>query len=97
MVHRNYLKYLNENQRGYQGLGLDFSKDFSIILAMNKKPQHGGKRKGAGRKPKPPDERRGETFAFAVSLLEKKLLEESDARTWARETLLKMAARRLKR
>ena len=57
-------------------------------------PQHGGKRPGAGRKPKPPDERRDQVFSLKLTLDEKRLLEETDARTWARELLVKSARKR---
>jgi hypothetical protein len=57
-------------------------------------PQHGGKRQGAGRPPKPVGERRDQVFSIKLTPDEKRLLEESDARTWARETLLKAAKRK---
>jgi hypothetical protein len=59
-----------------------------------KPPQRGGKRPGAGRKPKPPDERRDQVFSVKLTADEKRLLDESDARSWARETLLKAAKRK---
>jgi hypothetical protein len=58
------------------------------------KTLHGGKREGAGRKPKPPDERRDQVFSIKLTLDEKRLLDETDARGWARETLIKTAKRR---
>jgi hypothetical protein len=59
-----------------------------------KKSPHGGKREGAGRKPKPPDERRDQVFSIKLTLDEKRLLEETDARDWARDTLVRTAKRR---
>jgi hypothetical protein len=61
---------------------------------MAKEPQHGGKRPGAGRKPKPPDERRDQVFSVKLTLAEKQLLDETDARTWARDVLVKSASKR---
>ncbi len=55
---------------------------------------HGGKRDGAGRKPKPADERRDQVFSIKLTLDEKRLLEEADARKWARDTLIRTAKRR---
>jgi hypothetical protein len=43
-----------------------------------------GKREGAGRNPKPPDERRDQVFSIKRTLDEKRLLEETNAREWAR-------------
>jgi hypothetical protein len=63
---------------------------------MNETPQHGGKRPGAGRKPKPPDERRSEVFAIKLTADEKRLLDETGARDWARDVLLSTAKRRTK-
>lgn len=57
-------------------------------------PQHGGKRPGAGRKPKPPAERRDQVFSVKLTLDEKRLLDETDARTWARDLLVKSARKR---
>jgi hypothetical protein len=54
-------------------------------------PQHGGKREGAGRKPKPPEERRDQVFSVKLTAEEKRLLEDTDARTWARDVLVKSA------
>jgi hypothetical protein len=59
-----------------------------------KPPQHGGKREGSGRKPLPAGEKRDQLFAIRVTSEEKKLLDESDARDWAREVLVKAAKRR---
>lgn len=58
------------------------------------KSLHGGKREGAGRKPKPPDERRDQVFSIKLTLDEKRLLDDAEARTWARETLIRTAKRR---
>jgi len=63
---------------------------------MAKKAQRGGKREGAGRKPLPPDERRDQVFSIKLTLDEKRLLEERDARSWARDVLLQSAKRRTK-
>ncbi len=59
-----------------------------------KPPQHGGKRPGAGRKPKPPEDRRDQVFSLKLTPDEKQLLEATDARSWARETLIKAAKRK---
>jgi hypothetical protein len=59
-----------------------------------KKTPHGGKRQGAGRKPKPPDERRDQVFSLKLTLDEKQLLDRTDARDWARDTLIRTAKRR---
>jgi hypothetical protein len=78
-----------------QWAGVDFRKLFSNNHGMAKEPpKHGGKRKGAGRKPKPPGERRGQVFSIKLTLDEKRLLEEADARTWARDILIKTAKKR---
>ncbi len=58
-------------------------------------PRHGGKREGSGRKPKPPDERRDQVFSIKLTLEEKRLLEDADARSWARDVILKAAKRRV--
>ena len=54
----------------------------------------GGAREGAGRKPLPPDERRDQVFSVKLTLDEKRLLEETDARKWARDILVKSARKR---
>jgi hypothetical protein len=59
--------------------------------------QHGGKRVGAGRKPKPPEERRDQVFSVKLTEAEKQLLNDADAREWARATLVSAAKRRLER
>lgn len=61
---------------------------------MAKEPQHGGKRPGAGRKPKPTAERRDQVFSIKLTLEEKRLLDETDARLWARDVLVKSARKR---
>jgi hypothetical protein len=58
------------------------------------KSLHGGKREGAGRKPKPRDERRDQVFSIKLTLEEKRLLEETNAREWARDALIRTAKRR---
>ena len=73
-----------------------FGYFFQIISAMKKqKPKHGGKRPGAGRKPKPPDQRRDKVFSVKLTSDEKQLLEEAEARQWARDVLLRSAKRKL--
>lgn len=61
---------------------------------MAKEPQHGGKRPGAGRKPKPATERRDQVFSIKLTLDEKRLLDETNARLWARDVLVKSARKR---
>ncbi|HTQ41003.1 MAG TPA: hypothetical protein VMJ32_18455 [Pirellulales bacterium] len=61
---------------------------------MAKQPQHGGKREGAGRKPKDASERRDQVFSVKLTLDEKQLLDATEARLWARTVLLKAAQRR---
>lgn len=62
---------------------------------METKPQRGGKRPGAGRKPKPPDERRDQVFSVRLTEQEMELLNAAQAREWAREALVRAAKRRL--
>ena len=57
--------------------------------------QHGGKRPGAGRPPKPDDERRDQVFSVKLTLDEKRLLEETEARAWARDILLRTVQKAL--
>jgi hypothetical protein len=57
-------------------------------------PQHGGKREGAGRKPKPPGERRDQVFSIKLTAEEKALLDATAAREWARDVLVKSARKR---
>ena len=59
-----------------------------------KTPQHGGKRIGAGRKPKPPEDRRDQVFSVKLTADEKRLLDDTDARQWARDVLLRSANKR---
>jgi hypothetical protein len=61
---------------------------------MAKQHQHGGKRPGAGRKPLPTSERRDQVFSIKLTLEEKRLLDETEARTWAREVLVKAARKK---
>ena len=61
---------------------------------MTNQPQHGGKRTGAGRKPKSPDERRSHVFAIKLTADEKALLDKTSAREWAREVLIRSALKR---
>jgi hypothetical protein len=62
---------------------------------MSTKPtQRGGRREGAGRPPKPVDERRDQLFAVKLTAAEKQLLDATEAGKWARETLLKTAKRK---
>ena len=55
---------------------------------------HGGKREGAGRKPKPPGERRDRVFSVKLTAEEKELLDSVNAREWARDVLLQAAKKR---
>ena len=61
---------------------------------MNTKSSHGGKREGAGRKPAIEGQPRDQVFAIRLTVAEKELLEATDAKTWAREVLLKSAKKR---
>lgn len=62
---------------------------------MAKTPsQHGGKRPGAGRPPAVPGSRRDQVFSIKLTADEKQLLDETEARTWARELLLKAARKK---
>ena len=54
----------------------------------------GGAREGAGRKPLPPSERRDQVFSVKLTKDEKQLLDETDAREWARTVLLTSARKR---
>lgn len=61
---------------------------------MAKKASHGGKREGAGRKPDVEGQVRDQVFSIRVTAEEKTLLDCTGARRWARDVLLKSAARR---
>lgn len=61
---------------------------------MNEKASHGGKREGAGRKPAVEGEPRDQVFSVRLTAAEKKLLDATNAREWAREVLVKSAKRR---
>lgn len=62
---------------------------------MTEQPsKRGGKRPGAGRPPKPSNERRDQVFSVKLTGDEKRLLETTDAREWARDVLLRSARRR---
>jgi hypothetical protein len=62
---------------------------------MAKQPiQRGGAREGAGRKPKPPEERRHRIFAIKVTDAEKELLDATEAGKWARDVLIRSAKKR---
>jgi hypothetical protein len=77
--------------------GLDLWKLLSNNCGMKEQPsKRGGKRPGAGRPPKPPEERRDQVFSIKLTADEKALLEETDARSWSRDVLLKAARRRVK-
>ena len=56
--------------------------------------KRGGKRAGAGRKPKPPEDRRDRVFSIKLTADEKRLLDDTDARSWARGALLRSARQR---
>jgi hypothetical protein len=58
-----------------------------------KAKKHGGKRPGAGRPPNPPGTQRDQVFSVKLTVDEKRTLEDSDARTWARDVLLKAAGK----
>lgn len=65
---------------------------------MKKQPlTHGGPRPGSGRKPKPEGERLGNVFSIRLTDDDKRLLDETDAREWARDVLIGAAKRRQKR
>ncbi|MCE9556432.1 MAG: hypothetical protein K8T91_24040 [Planctomycetes bacterium] len=85
-----------QNQTARQCWGLDYRILFSYISAMEKKSTRGGKRPGAGRKPKLPEERRDQVFSVKLTADEKALLETADARSWARDALVRVAQRRVK-
>lgn len=61
-----------------------------------KQSSRGGAREGAGRKPLPPDERRDQVFSIKLTADEKRLLDDTEARKWARSALLSAAKRRVK-
>ena len=61
-----------------------------------KQSNRGGRREGAGRKPLPPSERRDQVFSIKLTAAEKRLLDDTDARQWARTALLSNAKRRVK-
>ena len=69
---------------------------FQIIPSMKKEATHGGKREGAGRKRKPPAERKNQVFSVKLTLDEKRLLDDTNARAWARDTLIRTARRKAK-
>jgi hypothetical protein len=76
--------------------GLDFGKLFSNNLGMDtQQSKRGGKREGAGRKPKTEAERLSEVFSLKLTIEEKRLLDETEARGWARKLLVSSAKRRL--
>ncbi|MEN1682024.1 MAG: hypothetical protein AAGJ46_20780 [Planctomycetota bacterium] len=59
---------------------------------MAKRPgKHGGKREGAGRPKAPAGERRDKVFSIKLTVDEKALLDDTEARKWARDVLLKSA------
>lgn len=64
---------------------------------METKPQRGGKRPGAGRKPKPPDERRDQVFSVRLTEDEMQMLELAGGRDWARVALVSAAKRKIQR
>jgi hypothetical protein len=57
-------------------------------------PKHGGPRAGAGRKPLPAAERRDQVFSVKLTVAEKRLLDDTGARDWARDVLLRSAGKR---
>lgn len=58
------------------------------------KPTHGGRREGAGRKPK--KNARTSVFSLAVSADDKQLLDDTDARSWAPAMIIRAAKRKAK-
>ena len=61
---------------------------------MKKQNTHGGKREGAGRKPEVQGQKRDKVFSVRLTADEKALLDASDAKTWARDVLLRSAKKR---
>jgi hypothetical protein len=59
-----------------------------------KTSNRGGKREGAGRPPKPPEERRDQVFSVKLTADEKAMLDATDARKWARDVLVRSARKR---
>ncbi len=56
--------------------------------------KRGGKREGAGRPTKPPEERRDQVFSIKLTVEEKDLLDTTEARKWARDALVRSARKR---
>lgn len=65
------------------------------MIVMDQIKSHGGKRQGAGRKPKPPKELHNQVFSLKLTLDEKLLLDQSYARDWARDELVNLARQKL--
>jgi len=63
-------------------------------MAKKSPTKRGGKRPGAGRKPKRPGERRDHVFSVKLTADEKRLMDDTDAKSWARELLLRSARKR---
>jgi hypothetical protein len=61
---------------------------------MAKESQHGGKRPGAGRPSIPADERRDQSFGIKITASEKRLLDQTDAKAWARSLILAAAKKK---
>jgi hypothetical protein len=61
---------------------------------MAKESQHGGKRPGAGRPAIPAGERRDQSFGIKITAAEKRLLDQTDAKTWARALILAAAQKK---
>ncbi|QDT53964.1 hypothetical protein Pan44_19910 [Caulifigura coniformis] len=80
-------------KRQCNGIALETGKLLSNNPTMTE-TTHGGKRPGAGRKPKPPEERRDQVFSLKLTADEKRLLDDTDARTWARDVLVRAAERK---
>ncbi len=61
------------------------------------KRTHGGARPGAGRPPVPDAERLSAVYTIRLTAADAELLKQSEARSWARDTLVRAAKRRLQR
>jgi hypothetical protein len=94
-VYLSRLIYVNLIQATGQQIGVDFRKLFSNNGGMAKESQHGGKRPGAGRRPLSAEERRDQIFAVKITKAEKRLLDESDAKTWVRPIIFAAAQKKL--
>lgn len=69
----------------------------SEFIKRNGMSNHGGKRSGAGRPPKVDGLRLTKTFGVRVTDDEKELLEQLNAKEWARVVLLEAARKKAKK